>query len=280
MLREMSNSDEAQKKAAATYNMAADFFDHPANTFWERYGRRTIELLGLRNGERVLDVCCGSGASAMPAAQAVGPTGSVIGVDLAENLLELARTKAARHNLTNVQFEPGDMTALRFEDDTFDAVVCVFGIFFVPDMEAAVRELKRVLRPSGRIAITTWGPRLFEPVNTAFWNSVRELRPELYKGFNPWDRICTEQALHALLAEGGLSRIEVVAETDSQPINSPDDWWAMVLGSGYRGTVEQLTAGERERIKNANFEFIIQSKIKSVEANVLYAQASKENNSQ
>ena len=145
----------------------------------------------------------------MPAAQAVGPKGSVIGVDLAENLLELARTKAARHGLTNVQFEPGDMTALRFADDSFDVVVCVFGIFFVPDMDVAVRELKRVLSPSGRIAITTWGPRLFEPVNTAFWNSVRELRPELYKGFNPWDRICTEHALHALLAEGGLSRIEV-----------------------------------------------------------------------
>jgi ubiquinone/menaquinone biosynthesis C-methylase UbiE len=280
MLLEMSTSDDAQRKAAATYNAAADFFDHPANTFWERYGRRTIELLGLTAGERVLDVCCGTGASAIPAAQAVGPAGSVIGVDLAENLLELARTKASQYGLTNVQFESGDMTALRFEDGSFDAVVCVFGIFFVPDMEAAVRELKRVVRPSGRVAITTWGPRLFEPVNAAFWNSVREVRPDLYKGFNPWDRSCHEDALHSLLADGGLSRIEVLAEMDSQPINSPDDWWAMVLGSGYRGTVDQLTEAERERIKNANFEFIIQAKIKSVEANVLYAQAAKENTSQ
>ena len=275
MLLDMSTSDEAQKKAAATYNAAADFFDHPANTFWERFGQRTVELLGLTAGQRVLDVCCGSGASAIPAAQAVGPTGSVVGVDLAENLLQLARTKAQKHNLTNVQFESGDMTALRFDDNSFDAVVCVFGIFFVPEIEVALRELKRVLRPSGRMAITTWGPRLFEPVNTVFWNSVQELRPELYKGFNPWDRICNEDALRSLLAEGGLTRIEVVVEMGSQPINAPEDWWSMVLGSGYRGTVEQLTASERERIKNANFEFIIQSKIKSVEANVLYGQASK-----
>ena len=280
MLREMSTSDEAQKKAAATYNAAADFFDHPANTFWERFGQRTIELLKLNPGQRVLDVCCGSGASAIPAAQSVGPTGSVVGVDLAENLLELARTKARKHSLTNVQFEPGDMTALRYDDDSFDAVVCVFGIFFVPEMEVALRELMRVLRPSGRIAITTWGPRLFEPVNTAFWNSVRETRPELYKGFNPWDRICTEDALRSLLAESGLTRIEVSSEMGFQIINKPEDWWAMVLGSGYRGTVEQLTTTERERTKNANFEFIIQSKIKSVEANVLYGQAAKENISQ
>jgi ubiquinone/menaquinone biosynthesis C-methylase UbiE len=273
MLRVMSTSNEAQKKAAATYNAAADFFDHPANSFWDRYGRRTIDLLSLSAGERVLDVCCGSGASAIPAAQAVGPTGSVVGVDLAENLLELARTKARKHGLTNVQFESGDMTALRFADGSFDAVVCVFGIFFVPEMEVALRELKRVLRPSGRIAITTWGPRLFEPVNTEFWNAVREVKPELYKGFNPWDRICTEDALSALLAEGGFKGIEVRAESATQPINEPEDWWAMVLGSGYRGTVEQLTEPERDGIKNANFEFILQSKIKSVEANVLYGNA-------
>ena len=280
MLRDMNTSDEAQKKAAETYNAAADFFDHPANTFWERYGRRTIELLGLNAGEHVLDVCCGSGASAIPAAQAVGPTGSVIGVDLAENLLELARNKARKHGLENVQFESGDMTALRFSDNSFDAVVCVFGIFFVPEMEVALRELKRVLRPSGLMAITTWGPRLFEPVNMAFWNSVRAIRPELYKGFNPWDRICNEDALCSLLVETGLTRIEVSGESGFQPIDKPEDWWAMVLGSGYRGTVEQLTATERERIKNANFEFIIQSNIKSVEANVLYGQASKEETSQ
>ena len=275
MLLTMSTSDEAQRKAAATYNAAADFFDHPANTFWERFGQRTIELLKLKEGERVLDVCCGSGASAIPAAQAVGPTGAVVGVDLAENLLELARMKARKHSLRNVQFESGDMTALRFEDNSFDAVVSVFGIFFVPEMETALRELTRVLRPSGRMAITTWGPRLFEPVNTAFWNAVQKIRPELYKGFNPWDRICNEDALRALLAEGGLTRIEVLAEQGSQPINVPEDWWAMVLGSGYRGTVEQLTESERDGIKNANFEFIIQSKIKSVEANVLYGKAVK-----
>lgn len=271
----MTTSDDAQRKAAATYNAAADFFDHPANTFWERFGQRTIELLDLKEGERVLDVCCGSGASAIPAAPAVGPTGSVVGVDLAENLLELARTKARKHSLTNVQFESGDMTALRFADDSFDAVVCVFGVFFVPEMEVALRELTRVLRPSGRMAITTWGPRLFEPVNTVFWNAVQEVRPELYKGFNPWDRICNEEGLRALLAEGGLTGIEVTSETGLQPLDKPEDWWAMVLGSGYRGTVAQLTESERERIKNANFEFIIQSKIKSVEANVLYGKALK-----
>jgi len=65
--------DEAKKKAASTYNAASDFYDHPANTFWERYGRQTVERLQLAPGKRVLNVCCGSGASALPAAEIVGP---------------------------------------------------------------------------------------------------------------------------------------------------------------------------------------------------------------
>src|SRR3982751_4762949 len=137
----MSTPEDAKKKAAATYNAASDFYDHPANTFWERYGRRTIERLGLTPGAHVLDVCCGSGASAIPAAEFVGPGGSVVGVDLAENLLRLARAKAKQRGVENIAFQRSDMPRLPFNDGSFDVVVCVFGIFFVPDMEAAVREL-------------------------------------------------------------------------------------------------------------------------------------------
>jgi ubiquinone/menaquinone biosynthesis C-methylase UbiE len=267
----MSETEDAKKKAVATYNAAADFFDHPTNTFWERYGRNTIERLQLSRGARVLDVCCGSGASALPAAEAVGPGGLVIGVDLAEKLLQLARAKATQRGLTNVEFQTGDLTNLRFADGAFDAVVCVFGIFFVPDMESALRELRRVLRPGGRMAITTWGPRLFEPLNTPFWNSVRSVRPDLYKGFNPWDRICEPEALRSLLASAGLQDIQIVAETDTQPVNSFEEWWAIILGSGYRGTVDQLSTAERERVESQNSDFMRAEQIRSVEANVLYA---------
>ena len=271
----MSTTGDAKKKAADTYNAASDFYDHPANTFWQRYGRRTVERLRLTPGTRVLDVCCGSGASAIPAAETVGPNGSVVGVDLAENLLELARTKAKKRGLDNIQFQSGDLTQLPFDENSFDVVVCVFGIFFVPDMHAALRELKRVARPGGRVAVTTWGPRFFEPASTAFWNSVRDVRPDLYKGFNPWDRISGVDAVRSLFVAAGLPEVEVVAESDSQPVNSPEDWWAMIMGSGYRGTVEQLTTPDRERVREENLDFVRRSAVRSLEANVVYATANK-----
>ena len=145
---------------------------------------------------------------------------------------------------------------LPFDDGSFDTVVCVFGIFFVPDMEAALRELRRVVRNGGRVAITTWGPRFFEPASTFFWNSVRDVRPDLYKGFNPWDRISEVDAVRRLLSGADLSEIEAVAESDSQTVNAPEDWWAMIMGSGYRGTVEQLSPEDRERVRRANLDFV------------------------
>jgi ubiquinone/menaquinone biosynthesis C-methylase UbiE len=267
----MSTPPDAKAKAAATYNAAADAFDDPANVFWERFGRRTIDRLRLRPGQRVLDVCCGSGASAIPAAESVGPEGRVLGVDLAESLLALARAKASARGLDNIEFRAGDM--LDLDEPPFDAVVCVFGIFFVPDMVTAVRALWRLVRAGGTLAITTWGPRFFEPASTAFWDAVREVRPDLHKGFNPWDRISDPESVRALLEQADASHIDAVAEAGSHPILTPDAWWAAVRGSGYRGTVDQLDPAARNYVRAANTAYLTRSGLREVEANVVYARA-------
>lgn len=137
----MGTPDDAKAKAAATYNAAADFYDDPANSFWDRFGRKTIERLRLPLGARVLDACCGAGASALPAAEKVGSQGFVLGIDLAENLLTLARAKASARGLKNIEFRVADVLDPGVLESQFDAVVCVFGIFFIPDMPAAVRAL-------------------------------------------------------------------------------------------------------------------------------------------
>jgi ubiquinone/menaquinone biosynthesis C-methylase UbiE len=267
--------EEAQRRAAFTYNAAADFYDRSPLSFWNYFGGQTIELLSLPSESSVLDVCCGTGASAISAARLVGPQGKVIGVDLAKELLELARAKASQQHLGNIQFELDDMLSLRFPSESFDAVVCVFGIFFVPDMAMAVRELWRLVRRGGQLAVTTWGPNPFEPANSAFWRSIKDVQPELYKGFNPWDRINDPANLKHILTEGRVEAPKITAENRLHPIKSAEDWWTIVLGSGYRGTIEQLNASERERVKDANLAFIREAKISVIETNVLYALASK-----
>ena len=273
----MHTMEDIKTKTAGTYSAASDFYDHPANSFWERYGRRTVERLRLSAGARVLDVCCGSGASAIPAAKAVGPSGSVLAVDLAENLLNLGRVKARQRGLTNLDFHVGDMLDLGLPESSFDAAICVFGIFFVPDMQLAVQKLLGLVKPGGKLAITTWGPRLFEPANTAFWNSIRTVRPDLYKGFNPWDRISDPGAVRSLFNGAAVETLDVVAASGAHTLGSPEDWWSMVLGSGYRGTIEQLNDTDRERVRQQNIDFIRQNNVASVEANVVYAVAVRSN---
>jgi ubiquinone/menaquinone biosynthesis C-methylase UbiE len=272
----MDTLEQAGQKAAATYNAAADYYDHPVNAFWERYGRRSVEHLRLAPGASVLDVCCGSGASALPAAEAVGPGGSVLGIDLADNLLALARAKAEARGLQRrATFRAGNMLDPGLPSAAFDAVICVFGIFFVPDMPRAVERLWRLIRPGGQLAITTWGTRFLEPVNAEFWNAVRDERPDLYKGFNPWDRISEPQGLRDILTAAGVQQAEIVAEPGTQALAAPEDWWPIVMGTGYRGTIEQLDRPARERVRTSCLDFIRATGTRSVETNIVRAIARK-----
>jgi ubiquinone/menaquinone biosynthesis C-methylase UbiE len=267
--------DAAKLKAAITYDAASDYFDDGSLAFWDRYGSRTVERLALRRGSIVLDVGCGSGASAIPAAVTVGPSGRVVGVDLAERLLSLARAKAVRFNLHNVEFLQRDMEGLEFPDGSFDAVVCVFAIFFVPDMAKQVRELWRLVRPGGQLAITTWGPRMFEPGSSAWWSAVKQVRPDLLSAFNPWERIINPEAVRQLLTESGIGGADIVAEEGQQALRSPDDWWTVVLGSGYRWTVEQMDSDATARVREANLRTLREQGATAIETNVIYAVATK-----
>ena len=266
-------TEEAKAKATATYNAAADSFDEPALAFWNLIGQRTIERLRLKPGDRVLDVACGSGASAIPAARCIGESGTVLGVDLAERLLELARAKARQLGLTNIRFQVGDMERSGCADENFDAVVCVFGIFFLPDMARAVRELWRMVRQGGQLAITTWGPRVFEPGASAFWEAVSRERRDLVRAFDPWTRIDSPAGLEELLRASGIENANITPESNLQELATPDDWWTIVLGTGYRSTVEQLDPAARERVRISNLESL--GNIQSIEVNALYAVAKK-----
>jgi ubiquinone/menaquinone biosynthesis C-methylase UbiE len=264
-----------KRRAAATYNAAADSYDAPANSFWDRFGRRTVERLGLRPGMRVLDVCSGCGASAIPAAAAVGATGQVIAVDLAADLLVRLEAKAKSRGFQHLTVQAGDFLETTSPASQFDAVICVFGIFFVADMPGAVRCLWNSVAPGGTLAITTWGPRLFEPANGQFWNTVREERPDLYKQFNPWDTITTPDALRTLLSSADVPSAELVAEPGRHHLVTPAAWWSLVMGSGYRGTVEQLTPEARERVRAQNLRYLDSAHVTEVEANVVYAVSRK-----
>ncbi len=243
-------ASSSAERARDAYNAAADTYDDPALSFWEWFGRRTIERLDLPAGAHVLDVCAGSGASAIAAAERVGPTGSVLAVDLAERLLELAEQKAAARRLSNFRTRAADMTSLGDAGASFDAVICTFGIFLVDDMAGQLRMLWSLLRPGGVLAVTTWGARSFEPAASVFWDAVGNRRPELRAAFNPWERIADPDSLRTVFEQAGIPEVSIEQEAREHPVASPQDFWTIAMGSGFRWTIDRLSPEDQQWLRD------------------------------
>ena len=131
---------------------AAEVYDElllPAH--FNQWAPRVAELAGLRPGMRVLDVACGTGVLSLVAADLVKPDGSVVGLDLNPGMLDVGMRKAP-----HIDWREAPAEAIPFEDASFDAVVSQFGLMFFEDKDRAIREIMRVLRPAGKIAIAVW----------------------------------------------------------------------------------------------------------------------------
>jgi len=275
---ELAKPDESPEhvlRAARTYGAAADHYGLGSLSFWNRFGAATVSRLPLEAGQSVLDLCCGAGASAIPAARAVGPDGHVLGIDVAEPLLEQARAKAAAEHLQNIEFRCGDAITAGLPGASFNVVVCVFGVFFASDMAGFAAEMWRLVRPAGVLAITTWGPGLFEPANGIFWESVRAIQPALYKSFNPWDEITTPEALTHLYARAGILDVHVEAVPARHDLASPARFWDIVLGSGYRATVDALGRDEQDVLRESVLTELTSRSVTTLRTDVVYGTAIK-----
>jgi ubiquinone/menaquinone biosynthesis C-methylase UbiE len=136
------------KKGRVTRSPAEVYEEYFVPALFQQWGRRVAAEAGMGPGDRVLDVACGTGVLACAAAEIVGPDGEVVGLDSNEDMLAVARRKSAQ-----IEWRVGRAEALPFPDESFDAVVSQFGIMFFEDRPAALREMLRVLRPGGRLAV-------------------------------------------------------------------------------------------------------------------------------
>ncbi|MGW3346259.1 class I SAM-dependent methyltransferase [Nonomuraea rubra] len=222
------------------FDSAAAQYAEVSPLLWDRIGAATVTAAAIGAGERVLDVCCGAGASAIPAARAAQPHGHVDAIDLAGELLAHGQRRAAAEGLQNVRFVQADATA--WQGPAYDVVQCVHGVFFLPDMDASVSRLADLLRPGGRLVITTWAQGAMEGFGRLLGEAVghvRRAQVEPPSSRQAASRIGTEEDLHVWLAARGLTQVTVTRF----PLRIPLDGalaWRVVLGSGFRGMLTGL----------------------------------------
>jgi O-methyltransferase/aklanonic acid methyltransferase len=143
------------------FDDAAMSYDCIGPSIFTKFGARLVEHLPLAPGARVLDIATGTGAVLLPAARRVGPEERVTGIDLSGAILQEAERAVHADGLTNVELRKMDAEHLEFPDQTFDVVTCAFALILFPDMEAALREMYRVCKPGGCLAITLFNKTLF-----------------------------------------------------------------------------------------------------------------------
>jgi len=133
-----------------------------------------LELAQVGPGKRVLDVACGTGEPALPAAKMVGPAGFVLATDMAPEMIEVAREKASSQGVVNVEFRVVDGEELGVDPNTFDAVTCRWGMMFMPEPLKFLYQSGEALKSGGRIAVAVWGSPERNPFITLPMVTVRK----------------------------------------------------------------------------------------------------------
>jgi len=250
LIRNLELSEHKQK-VARVYNLAAAGYDRPALRFFPIVAERLVDLARIRAGENVLDAGTGTGVAAFVAAEKVGPSGRVIGVDIGEEILNQASKKLDRKAPVNISFFPGDMEHLEFPDESFDTVLSASSLFFLSDMSAGLKEWKRVLKHGGTVAVSGYGESAFRPLSDLFEARIRSYGVQLAAPARPfsWQRLTEPEQCLSLFRNAGLENIEVFSEQLGYQLKDANDWWEIVWNSGFRGPVSQLTPEQLEQFK-------------------------------
>lgn len=202
------------------FNAAGASYAPAGVPFLDEFADLIAERLDLRPGATVIDLATGPGTGIATLARAVGSTGSVVGIDLADRQLEIARGAAAALT-TPTRFVHMDACALDFPDGRADAVSCGFGLPYFHEPLRAIREAARVVRPGARLVFTTWGDPLFGRPGTRLLQVMeRQEVPTLHRPFASDPRVLAQWCFRAGLRD-------VVVEQFDRKIFYPDfdAWW-------------------------------------------------------
>jgi SAM-dependent methyltransferase len=208
-----TQTDQLPRNAAEVYE------DFLVPALFQQWTSHVAEAANIQSGQRVLDVACGTGVLARFIAVRVGPN-QVTGLDVNERMLEVAKRKAPE-----LAWSQGRAEALPFDDDSFDAVVSQFGLTVFQDRVTALREMMRVLKPNGSVAIAVWNALEQLPGYAAFINVLQELfGTKVADALRAPFALGDVPTLRSLFAEAGVADIKIVTRAGTARFPSLESW--------------------------------------------------------
>jgi len=206
----------------------------------------------LRPGESVLDVACGTGVVARLAAERVGVSGGVDALDVNAGMLAVARSLPAATGVS-INWHEGSVLSLPFLDASFDVVLCQLGLQFVPDRAAALREIRRVLVPDGRLALNVFGPIEHNPATHALANALdRHVHPDAPVVKRTEHALADDKGLRTLVAGAGFSNVTIRTATKTVRFPSAAAYVRVQLAATPLASLfGQYDAARRDRLTRA-----------------------------
>jgi SAM-dependent methyltransferase len=211
-------------------SVAGGWAEHAAFTD-ERGAAVTVAMLDATSpqpGERVLELACGAGSVGLAAAELVAPGGEVVVSDVAAEMTAIAVARAEALGLDNVSGRVLDLEEIDEADDSYDVVFCREGLMLVPDPDRAAREIRRVLRPGGRVAIAVWGPRERNPWLGVVFDAVSGAlgTPMPPPGVPGPFSLDDADRFESVLAGAGLEGVQVREVPTPYRAASAEEWWS------------------------------------------------------
>lgn len=226
-------------------NAAQNYEDHFVPAIGTPVALRLLATAQLAPGERVLDVACGTGLAARLAAEAVGPQGTVTGLDPTPGMLELARSVSP----AGIDWYEAPAESMPLPDASFDVVLCSMGLQFFEDKVQGLREMRRVLAPGGRTVVSTPGPipPLFEAIDAALTDHVgSEASCFVHAVFSVHD----PAEAHELFAAAGFDEVEVETGTIPLRVDLPADFfWQCVQSTPLAAVAARLDEAARAALE-------------------------------
>jgi ubiquinone/menaquinone biosynthesis C-methylase UbiE len=256
----MTTNDELRDRMKTQWNASAAGWERWDD--WMEASSRDVttwmcDAADLAPGMTVVDLACGAGQPALTAARRVAPNGKVIATDLAPEMLEVVRRKAARLGLGNVELRTMEIERIELPDMHADAVTCRFGLMFCIDPERGAREIRRVLRPGGRGVIVVWG----EPAKNPFFAVPAQVIARFVPSPPPDPnapgvfRLAAPGALERALAAADFDEVAIAPMPTQFRFDSLDQYWAIQsdMSSGLRNAIASLSADQVRALKEAMF---------------------------
>ena len=219
---------------------------------------RLVELAGVGIGARVLDIATGNGEPALTAARRVGPGGRVIATDQSVGMLTIARERAAALGVANVEFREIDGESLAIPESDFDAVLCRWGLMFMPDVKSALIGIHQRLRAGGRLATSVWATADKMPMTSIGTEAVRKiagLPPPPPDALGPL-RLADESMMRDMLSTAGFKDVIVERIPVAFELESAADFaqFRVDIAAPFRALLERQTPEKRAQMIEAVVE--------------------------